>query len=180
MARGSLLSHPPGRALPLRRQQTDPTLHSVRSATDNARAPQAHQIGGEQRGMTGKAAHPHEVAGPRFAQVSASTDPKCPQLPKLMAQHRHSGPAVVALSGRRHGQRGQGRWGCSEAYACVVGRRTRRRGWLSPAEVQTGRIEGAGRQASVAKLGRPWAVRRRSTVANDGQQRPPGARVHRP
>lgn len=27
--------------------------------------------------------------------------------------------------------------GCSEAYACVVGRRSRRRGWLSSAEAQT-------------------------------------------
>jgi hypothetical protein len=37
----------------------------------------------------------------------------------------------------------------------VIGRRTRRRGWLSLAEVQMGRIEGAGRQVSVAELGRP-------------------------
>lgn len=31
--------------------------------------------------------------------------PQMPQLPKLMAQHRCSGPAVVARSGRRHWQR---------------------------------------------------------------------------
>lgn len=69
---------------------------------------------------------------------------------------------------------------CSEARARRVGRRTRRRGGLSSAEVQTGRIESAARRPSETKLGRLWAVRGCSTAANDDQQRPPGARTHRP
>ncbi len=67
---------------------------------------------------------------------------------------------------------------CNEAHAGVVGRRTRRRGGLSSAEVRAGRVEGAGRQASAAKLGRLWAVRGRSTVAKDDQLRPVGVRAH--
>ena len=46
-------------------------------------------------------------------------------------------------------------------------------------KVQAGRSEGAEGQSSAAELGRPWAVQGRSTVANDDQRRPPGARVHR-
>jgi hypothetical protein len=70
--------------------------------------------------------------------------------------------------------------GCSEAYARVVGRRSRRPGLLSSVEAQTWSIEGADRQPSVPKLGRPWAVRGRSTVAIDDQRRPPGTRAHGP
>lgn len=35
-------------------------------------------------------------------------------------------------------------WGCSEAYARLIGRRSRRRGWLSSAEVRAATVLGAG------------------------------------
>lgn len=86
-----------------------------------------------------------------------------------MAQHRRNGPAVVARSGRRHWQRGQGRWGCSETHACVVRRRTHRRGWLSAAEVQDGAHRGCRPSSECGgvgpSLGRPRTL-------NGGQQRP--------
>lgn len=109
---------------------------------------------GEQRGITAKASEPDEAPAQPLAQVSSQTDPASSQLPKLMAQASSSRPG-------RHGSLWStalaawlGRWGCSEAHACVVGQRTRRRGWLSSAEVQTGCIKGAGRRASAAELGR--------------------------
>lgn len=42
-------------------------------------------------------------------------------------------------------------WGCAGAHACVIGRQAHRRGWLSWAEVEAGRVEGAGPQPSGEK-----------------------------
>lgn len=84
--RGSGISSepPPWSRLSLLRQQTDPTLRSVRAATDNARAPQAHQIERGTPGNHGESAQPDGVADPRFAQLNGPTALKRSQLPKPM------------------------------------------------------------------------------------------------
>lgn len=67
--------------------------------------------------------------------------------------------------------------GRSEAYACVVGRRTRPRGSLSSAEVQTGPMDDAGRQSNARQSGAapgPYEVTRRRPTTTEAHGIRPG------
>lgn len=134
-------------------------------------APQAHQ---NERRTAGNHGESSPARRRRDSAVHPGRNTNWPRMPTASQADgsgiSRSGPAVVARSGRRHWQRGQGRWGCSETHACVVGRRTHRRGWLSAAEVQDGAHRGCRPPSSAAELGRLWAVRGRSPMANDDHQ----------